>query len=45
MSIKRYSNEKMLQILFEIIDTYGTDEEALEFIEKKQIIHHLESFL
>lgn len=31
---KRYSNEKMLQILFEIIDTYGTDEEALEFIEK-----------
>ncbi|MDI3476889.1 MAG: hypothetical protein PWQ59_414 [Thermoanaerobacterium sp.] len=31
---KRYSNEKMLQILFEIVDTYGTDEEALEFIEK-----------
>jgi len=29
---KKYSNERMLQILFEIIDVYGTEKDAVEFI-------------
>lgn len=29
---KKYSNERMLHILFEIIDEYGTEEESDEFI-------------
>lgn len=31
---KKYSNERMLQILLEIIDTYGSEEEAIEFIKE-----------
>lgn len=31
---KKYSDEAMLQILFEITDIYGTEEEAVEFIKQ-----------